>query len=303
MQNKFVSIFLLIALSTLSIGTILSFPTEHSGNTLPFLSIIMFTFSLICIGISVYFYIAKNEHKITSHHHSTNFDDKLGDLKDDLEVQITNLGDENMRQEISDIIDRKIEEFSVDSLLGALDKSVISHLLQKSNLKTLRYDFESIKERLDDEIYSLRRISNVNLTIGVLVTVAAVIVLISALFSNETKSLRGLDYLYHILPRISLAVFIELLSFFFLKMYKRRYEEIKFYNNELTNVEQKIISLKVSMLSDSNMLDDVIRIFASSERNYILKKDETTVDIQKLSIETTSSNKIIEALTGILKTK
>lgn len=65
-------------------------------------------------------------------------------------------------------------------------------------------------------------------------------------------------------------------------MYKSSLGEIKHYQNELTNVEIKILSLRTALLSDDeDNLKYILVELLKTERNYILKKDETTIDIEK----------------------
>src|SRR5205823_4776936 len=71
-------------------------------------------------------------------------------------------------------------------------------------------------------------------------------------------------------PRISVAVFIEVFSFFFLKLYKSNLQEIKYFQNELTNIEMRGLALEAALLNTQNkstepIVDQLIR----TDRNLV----------------------------------
>ena len=45
-----------------------------------------------------------------------------------------------------------------------------------------------------------------------------------------------------------MAIFIEVFSFFFLKLYKSGLADILYYQNELTNLESKFLALELASL-------------------------------------------------------
>ncbi|TOL29113.1 hypothetical protein CGH99_25420, partial [Vibrio parahaemolyticus] len=68
--------------------------------------------------------------------------------------------------------------------------------------------------RLMREIDSLTRRGNLNLIIGVLTTLVAVVILASTVLSGE-KQLTNDELISYYLPRITLSLFVEIFSFFF----------------------------------------------------------------------------------------
>jgi hypothetical protein len=85
---------------------------------------------------------------------------------------------------------------------------------------------------------------------------------------------------------MSLVVFIEIFAFFFLRLYRSSLDEVKYFQNELTNVEMRLVALEAALvLGHSGALDTTINQLARTERNSILKKGESTVDLEKLRAE------------------
>jgi len=160
-------------------------------------------------------------------------------------------------------------------------------------------EFSKIRDRLEKESNKISRLGNLNLVIGFATTILAIYVLYETLLPT---TLIGTEYITHLVPRVSLGILIELFAFFFLKMYRNNISDIKYYNNEKTNIDFKLLALRTAIVHETH-IEETIAEFLKSERNFILKKGESTVELQKATIESNSSQKIIDSLTGLLKSK
>jgi len=49
--------------------------------------------------------------------------------------------------------------------------------------------------------------------------------------------------LIYFIFRITLTILIEIFSYFFLKLYKKNLEDIKYFQNEVTNLESKYLAI------------------------------------------------------------
>jgi len=102
-----------------------------------------------------------------------------------------------------------------------------------------------IKERLEEEIVNLTRRANLNVVIGILVTLVAGIGLVAAVFYHpldlETASAHGDSWrvIAHYVPRLSLIIFAEVFAYFFLKLYRTSLADIKYFQNEISNIDLK----------------------------------------------------------------
>jgi hypothetical protein len=160
-----------------------------------------------------------------------------------------------------------------------------------------------IHERVSYEIRRLSYSANLNLAVGSVITIAAVSALGYEVYFNSETYTGIIPLLSHYVPRISLVVLIEVFAFFFLRIYKANLAEIKYFHNEKTNIDLIFRAIEISADSNMEVKKLTIESLLKTERNFILKKDETTVDLQKNIIESNNSNKIIETLTSLLKTK
>lgn len=108
----------------------------------------------------------------------------------------------------------------------------------------------------------------------------------------------------YFLPRISLTILIEVFSYFFLNLYKKNLEDIKYFQNEVTNLESQYLAVLYAFEHNNGQVKaKVIEKLMDTERNFILKKDETTIDLEKNRIDAQSSNTTVQALKDIINFK
>jgi undecaprenyl pyrophosphate synthase len=108
----------------------------------------------------------------------------------------------------------------------------------------------------------------------------------------------------HFIPRLSLVIFIEFFSFFFLKLYRNSLHEIKYYQNELTNLEVK--STAITFAVNYGKVEDIsliIKDISSTERNFKLQKDESTVELERNKAETHDLKEILKVVLGTVAKK
>lgn len=184
------------------------------------------------------------------------------------------------------------------------------------SLKRLTDLSEGITRRLRREITDLRLRSNVNLLIGMVITGGGLYLLwatVSIIDSSELlKQLasEGDDSNYKfiknivlpIIPRVLLVVFIEVFAYFFLKLYKNGLSEIKYFQNELTNIESKLAAVEFSHLTkNQDALKISIESLSKTERNFILEKGQTTVELERAKSESELTRNIIKTIPGLFK--
>lgn len=155
----------------------------------------------------------------------------------------------------------------------------------KYRYEQIKTSFGNLQERIKKEISSLNNKANVNLSIGVVTTILAVGFLISINFNTTKDFINWEQFLFYYLPKISLAIFIELFSFYFLSIYKANLGEIKYYQNELSDIDFKIMSIQTVLLTHNQPIDEMYKILMSFDRNKIIKDGELTIDLKRIQIE------------------
>jgi hypothetical protein len=178
-------------------------------------------------------------------------------------------------------------------------------LAERREFEMLSY-YNSTVGSLENEKRATIRNSNVNLTFGIIISLIGVFVLATAIFYAGSNTHSGqqdrLIAMYLFISKIALSLFAELFAFFFLRLYSKNLDDVKYLTNEMTNVKMKMIALTCSFgESLNNITEDILREFAITERNFVLKKGESTIDNQRSKIDADGQTKLIDSITEFAK--
>jgi hypothetical protein len=226
---------------------------------------------------------------------------KLTSELEDIKIELLKLrkknGQPNDSENISKTINNAINKTLTEDFIKSKIEDIYSEkAISESKQKNLLNDFDSLAYRINGELARLRKSANLNLVIGAITTTLAIFALGYEVFNNELKITEPLEIFAHYLPRLSLIIFIEIFAFFFLKLYKTTLIDIKYFNNEKTNIDFKLISLKSALESeDKDLIKLVIEKLVNTERNFKLNKGESTVELEKLRTDN-KTNRILSQL-------
>jgi DNA mismatch repair ATPase MutS len=181
--------------------------------------------------------------------------------------------------------------------LTAIDSNYGTTAIHESRFARLVDDLQALRRRLLDEIDTLQRRANSNLAIGTVTTLLAMVSLAYVVLSSPKDYTTTTAVLGYFLPRLSFAIFIEVFSFFFLRLYKTNLGDVKFYQNELTNVDARLVALEAALIDDNrDGLKELLAELARTERNFVLKKGETTVDLERRRLDEAERVELLERL-------
>lgn len=209
-----------------------------------------------------------------------------------------NLTDEE-RKSFLKSLECKFESEAYEEYYNKLNSKI------SENIYSLNFEekTESMLQRLEIERQSLSKRGNFNLTIGMTLSIIGLtvfgVVLLNAPQYEDIKSL-----FINTLPKTLFVLLIELFSYFFLNLYKNSLDEIKYYQNEITNLESKHLALRVAKsMNNHKMMSIILEELVKTERNFILEKDQTTIELEKKRIDSTNSNNTLQTIKDILKIK
>jgi hypothetical protein len=158
----------------------------------------------------------------------------------------------------------------------------------------------SATSRLYREIADLGRRGNTNLFIGIITTIVGVCILIYVVYTSTGDTDFGWKSGIHTILRISIAIFVQTFAYFFLRLYKTSLDDIKYYQNEITNIESKWLALNAVIEDkDKALLKIVVDSLSKTERNFILKKGDSTLGLERERLE---KNEVIELVKEALGT-
>lgn len=316
-RKRINSLYLTYAIFFTAIGLIMLFIKTDLIEylSLPPLSVITFSVLTFLTGLSFFIMLYVRGDLFQSFNRSNNDLSNIDIIEEinnriqivEKEIERNKLIDKSSiisSDETRNLLNEKINSITDDEIIGRLNEKTKENLLNQSRLNIIDKELITTKLRIEKEALRTSRYGLINLMIGFITTFMAIYFLGYSLLGVQTNGLSTQDYIYHIIPRISLSILIEVFSFFFLRLYKKNLEDIKYLNNERTNIEMKIIAIKTGFLNDDKeTLKQLIIKLADTERNFILKKDESTVEIEKNKLEVNNNNNFIAGILKIIDRK
>lgn len=89
-----------------------------------------------------------------------------------------------------------------------------------------------------------------------------------------------------------------------MRLYKAGFSEIKYFQNELANLEIKYLGLVLAVLADDEeAAREASKSLLAGERNHVLSKGQATIDLEKYEIESRSSSEVMKLIPKILEKK
>lgn len=194
------------------------------------------------------------------------------------------------------------EQVKADAASSVLPSIKIA-LEEKYRRHSLDQRFDQMASRLQRETQDLARRGNLNLVLGMGTTLAGVAILGMAVYQTPVGASYS-ELLAYYVPRATLVLLIELFAYFFLRLYKDSLSGIKYFQNELTNVESKQVALSAAMDGDSQELKaHVVQALSGTERNFVLQKDETTVELERDRIGRDTTLGLVDQLKRLIKSE
>lgn len=286
---KYVSFFFGLTVAVTIGVKLLTNVNEGSGVRLEFLGyLLMGLIAALLIFYTLQVYVKKVDIKDSKYDNLAKKYETEKALIEKLENELGNLAPD------SEVVNKAMKYLGIPT--GEEDEKPTSE-------EEVRGFMDYVVNGLTSEVAKTRFNSQVNLAIGGGTSLVAITILSLALLNNTNFITKPSDF-YNYIPRVTLSIFIEFFSFFFLKLYRRNLDDIKYLTNEITNVRLKLLALKASYLKNAGDSTPIIlKELSKTERNFILKKNESTVEIQRQKIESDDQGKIIDKILSILKSK
>ncbi|WP_442498986.1 hypothetical protein [Methylobacter sp. sgz302048] len=249
----------------------------------------------------------------------SNLENQITNLREVLENEYSNsnLSNDEKEKIIKEVI-INTGEATLRSIFDEEASKLHERITQSLSFERFSSSSKGIIERLQREISDLRLRSNINLLIGMTITACGLYLLWSTVsmvdasqllkqLASEGDESNGKflkNLILPILPRILLIIFVEVFAYFFLSLYKNGLSEIKYFQNELTNVESKLVSVEFSYITGcQESLKSSLNALSHTERNFVLEKGQTTVELEKARSESELTRNIIKTIPNLFRQK
>lgn len=203
---------------------------------------------------------------------------------------------EKITKQVVEELKEKTKDYIVSSSIDDI-RNDAAYLVKEKSRHEL---FNKTSNRLEGEISSQSRRGVFNLSAGI-ITAGVGIYFLYSLLTEYTESKDYINLVSHFIPRVSLVILVEVFAYFFLNLYKRSLDEIKYFQNELTNIEMKYMALKTATDINSDKVNEhLIKVMIETERNRFLKKNETTVELEQYKLDKINNSNAINKACEIL---
>lgn len=233
------------------------------------------------VGFATMFYLSKNDKT-----HETKIDSLF------VNSELLKENGENSKKKETD--DNK----EVSSSVPVLDDKDVD---DENTANEIKHTFLASEERIKTEIQNLKRRATINLSLGVTLSCAALLVFFFLVYNEKPDE----DYqkvFLHFAPRVGLVVFVELLAYFFLKLYKSTLTSIQYYHNELTNIEtRKIAAIVAIKHCKEDKIWQTVEYLLKVERNVLIKDKETTMQMEMLKLQTEKDSSVLSSTQNVLE--
>lgn len=193
---------------------------------------------------------------------------------------------EILKLDVDNDLKKLLEKGDIDSANSEIEGKIkaLTQLIETvngNNTKSLRgTDISSISEfyestntRIRTEIARQGSSAKVMLSIGILAIVVVITVLVTTIFNFSTYKFipENTLTLLQIAPRITFSILISSFAFFFFNQFHKGQNEIKYWNNEKTNLDLKIFALSIAIddkkVGTTDFMRNLINDLIKTERN------------------------------------
>lgn len=112
------------------------------------------------------------------------------------------------------------------------------------HLVRIRNDLRAAREKLEDELFKVERRATLNLAIGIAISAAAILILLAQLWDKAPMQTDWPALFATYFPRFIACIFIELLAFFFLRLYRDSLIEMRAYGADLKELTMKQVAVE-----------------------------------------------------------
>ncbi len=188
------------------------------------------------------------------------------------------------------------------TFISAIEEKYSSAIVKSAEASALFRAAADLQERLSRTSVYLGTRATTNLLIGIGTTALAAFGLIYVVFASHEPITDSTALVAYYLPRLSFIVFIEVFAYFFLRLYKGNIDDVKYYQNELTNVEAKVLALRSALVAGNPaLIRNVAETLAKTERNNILRKGKSTLELERAKLDNTQTGNSIAKVLEMFK--
>ncbi len=191
-------------------------------------------------------------------------------------------------------IDRRIKEITQGFSLDELFQGRETEIWERFNQTQFGVCVNQIRDNMESYRDANRQQYVRNLLAGLGLSAFAVLVALFLVITRpsvdlDNPSLAIIQLLISYFPYITMIIVVEVLAFFFLKLYSQNVEVERFIRNEISSLNAKLAAIFMASRSEDEVFrQNLIAQLFATERNQLLQNGATTVEIEKARLDAQS---------------
>jgi hypothetical protein len=206
--------------------------------------------------------------------------------------------------------------YDLSAPLGEQQKTLLNNVISFTELKREVVELEKEKRaeifspftkmqyRLQEECSRLNKQAVINLLLCFfLAFILMGFILYSLISGVDNRNNQGIYFfLMTLLPRVISILSMLTMFLYFTRLYKANIIDVKFYNNEITNIELKMTAVGILLINgDTDSINAIVKEFSTTERNSVMNKTQTTVELERSKLENEINKTYFDKMWELLK--
>jgi hypothetical protein len=217
-------------------------------------------------------------------------EDRLETRVEQMRSELENLQKEQRKAIPEQQLTRELDQISKDFFSKATFKKLESEIENKygstinigTKVNSIRKGVENSINSLNDQVSQQRNNANLNMLFGLVFSSGGIGVLgyfIYYYFQSEADFAKDIvRFLTSFFPKFTFVILIETVAFFFLNLYREDRNMIRYFRNEITNLEAKYLAMEAAArFEEKDVLSKILLILANTERNFTIRKNEKLI--------------------------
>lgn len=219
--------------------------------------------------------------------------DRLNELEAQLSAGIPKSDYTTLVEDVTNNIGESVNQ----SLLKSIETKYGSRIAEEQHFNFIDDGLSTIVNELSRERSVVSTRSVINLLIGMGIAGFGIWILYGALTTIVYAKSDWHIPVLQFASRLSVAIIIEIFAYFFLNLYRAGLQEIKFFRNEMTNIMSRQVAMRAAMRKlDHEAIANIVSKLADTERNFILKKGESTIGLEQFRADREQDTQLVRSI-------
>lgn len=173
--------------------------------------------------------------------------------------------------------DTELRELIASQIDNVISRDLIQTIRERYGIDRMESSFADSKSRISGVMNSLRFRNKAGILTAFLFAVCGIGCLAFFVMKNPLNQVSG-EQIVDFVPRMALILILEMLAYFCLNLYKHGLRDLRYYQNEMTNIESREAALHAALLNgNESQIGGLVAGLFATDRNAVHVIDSARV--------------------------